>query len=87
MIFGILSGKCGACHRWVTNGLVCNNCNCCFHTNYASTGSNLIEENMPWDCVSFRYQKQARFQEERIRYLEQELKAAREEINFFESWK
>jgi hypothetical protein len=45
----------------------------------------LIEENMPWDCISCKYQKQARYQEERIRYLEQELKAAREEINFLKA--
>jgi septal ring factor EnvC (AmiA/AmiB activator) len=38
-------------------------------------------ENMPWDCISRKYQRQVRYQEDRIRYLEQELKAAREEIN------
>jgi hypothetical protein len=35
---------------------------------------------MPWDCMSCKYQYHARYQEGRIRYLEQELKAAREEI-------
>jgi hypothetical protein len=38
-------------------------------------------ENMPWDCISRKYQKQVRYQEERIRYVAQELKAARAEIN------
>jgi hypothetical protein len=42
----------------------------------------LIEENMPWDFISCKYQKQARCQEERIRYLEQELKAPKEERIF-----
>jgi hypothetical protein len=32
--------------------------------------------------MSCKYQKHARYQEGNIRYLEQELKAAREEINF-----
>jgi hypothetical protein len=40
---------------------------------------------MPWDYISCKYQKQASYQEEIIRYLEQELKAAREEINFFKA--
>jgi hypothetical protein len=45
----------------------------------------LIEENMPWDCISCKYQRQARYQKERIRYLEKELKAAREEINLLKA--
>jgi hypothetical protein len=36
---------------------------------------------MPWDFLSCKYQKHTRYQDRKIRYLEQELKAAREEIN------
>jgi hypothetical protein len=36
---------------------------------------------MPWDCISCKYQKHVKQQEWRIRYLEKELKAAREEIS------
>jgi hypothetical protein len=35
---------------------------------------------MQWDCTSYRYQKHAIQQDERIRHLEQELKAARHEV-------
>jgi hypothetical protein len=35
---------------------------------------------MPWNCMSYRYQKHAIQQDERIRHLEQELKAVRLEI-------
>jgi hypothetical protein len=35
---------------------------------------------MPWDGMFCKYQYHARYQEERTRYLEQKLKAAREEI-------
>jgi len=31
-----LSGKCGGRRRWVTNGWICDNCNCCFHINCAN---------------------------------------------------
>jgi len=36
---------------------------------------------MPWDLMSCKYQKHARYQAGRITYLEQELKVAGEEIN------
>jgi len=36
---------------------------------------------MPWDCMSCKYQKHIKYQEGRIRYLELELKAARNEVN------
>jgi hypothetical protein len=35
---------------------------------------------MPWYCVPCKYQRHAKQQEGRIRHLEEELKAAREEI-------
>jgi hypothetical protein len=71
-----LSGKCGACRRWVTNGLICNTCNCCFHINCTSTNPNMGE-----DCMSCKYQKHIKYQEGKIRYLELELKVARDEVN------
>jgi hypothetical protein len=40
---------------------------------------------MPWNCVSCKYQKHSRCEEEKIRYLEQELKAAKEEIHFLKA--
>ena len=80
-----LSGKCGACHRWVTNGLICNTCNCCFHINCTSTNPNMGEEGMPGDCRSCKYQKRIKYQEGRIRYLELELKAARDEVNLLKN--
>jgi hypothetical protein len=40
-----------------------------------------MEYSMPWDCMACKYKKHARYQEGVIRYLEQELKAARDEIN------
>ena len=70
-----------ACRRLVTNGLIYNNCNCCFHIYCANTGPSLIDNSMPWDLMSCKYQKHARYQEGRIRYLKQELKVAGEEIN------
>jgi hypothetical protein len=85
MVSRSLSEKCGACRMWVTNGMACNMCNCCFHINCASNSPTLIEKSMPWYCVSCKYQKHARCQEARIRYLEQELKAAKEEINFLKA--
>jgi hypothetical protein len=36
---------------------------------------------MAWNCISCKYQKHAKHQEGKIRHLEQELKAAREEIS------
>jgi len=36
---------------------------------------------MLWDCMSCKYQKHIKHQEGRIRYLELELRAARDEIN------
>jgi hypothetical protein len=39
------------------------------------------EDGMPWDCMSFKYQKYIKYQEGRIRYLEMELKVARYEVN------
>jgi hypothetical protein len=39
------------------------------------------KKSMPWDCMSCKHQKHVKYQEGRIRYLELELKAAREEIN------
>lgn len=85
MMSGSLSGKCGACRRWVTNGLICKTCNCCFHINCASISPSLTEKSMPWDCMTCNYQKRAKYQEERIRFLELELKAAREEIKFLKA--
>jgi hypothetical protein len=43
------------------------------------------EESMPWACMSCKHQKDAKYQEGRIRYLELELKAAREEVNLFKN--
>jgi len=40
---------------------------------------------MPWDSMSCKYQKHIKHQEERIRYLELELRAARDEINSMEN--
>jgi hypothetical protein len=40
---------------------------------------------MPWDCMSCKYQKSAKYQEGRIRFLAQELKAARQEIKFLKA--
>jgi hypothetical protein len=36
------------------------------------------EDGMPWDCRSCKYQKHIKYQEGRIRYLELELKVARD---------
>jgi general stress protein 26 len=36
---------------------------------------------MPWDCMSCKYQKHIKHQEEGIRYLELELKAATDEAD------
>ena len=49
------------------------------------TTSSLIEYSMPWACMAFKYKKHARYQEGRIRYLEQELQAASEEINYLKA--
>lgn len=40
---------------------------------------------MPWDCLSCKYQKHIKYQEGRIRYLELELKAARDEVNLLKN--
>jgi len=40
---------------------------------------------MPWACMAFKYKKHARYQEGRIRYLEQELQVASEEINYLKA--
>ena len=40
---------------------------------------------MPWACMAFKYKKHARYQEGTIRYLEQELQAASEEINYLKA--
>jgi hypothetical protein len=40
---------------------------------------------MPWDCMACKYKIHARYQERRIRYLENELKAASEEINYLKA--
>jgi hypothetical protein len=40
---------------------------------------------MPWDLMPCKYQKHARCQDGRIRYLEQELKVKGEEINFLKA--
>jgi hypothetical protein len=40
---------------------------------------------MPWDCISCKYQKCIKYQEGRIRFLEQELKAAKEEMKFLKA--
>jgi hypothetical protein len=76
------SGKCGACCRWVTNGVICNNCDCCFHINCANSSPSLLENSMQWSC---KYQKHAKHQEERIRHLERELRSARAEIKFLKT--
>jgi hypothetical protein len=55
-------------------------CNCFFHTNCANNSSSFTDNTKPWDFMSCRYQKHARHQEKRARYLEQELESAREEI-------
>ena len=49
--------------------------------NCTSTNPNMYEEGVPWDCMSCKYQKHIKYQEGRIRYLELELKAARDEID------
>ena len=82
-----LSGKCGACRRWVTNGLICNSCNCCFHINCTSTNLNMGEDGIPWDCMPCKYQKHIKYQEGRIRYLELELKVARDEVKLLKKQK
>ena len=76
-----LYGQYGACCRWLTNGLICDKCNCCFHINCTNVSPSLIEKSMPWYCISCKYQNHARYQNGRSRYLKQELKAAWEEIN------
>ena len=40
---------------------------------------------MPWDCMSCKYQKIVKYQEGRIRYLELELQAVREEVNLLKN--
>jgi predicted RNase H-like nuclease (RuvC/YqgF family) len=35
---------------------------------------------MPWYCITCKYQKHVKQQEERVRHLERELRAARKEI-------
>jgi hypothetical protein len=45
----------------------------------------MSEESMPWDCMSCKYQKHIKYQEGRIRYLELELKAARDEVNLLKN--
>jgi hypothetical protein len=77
---GSLAGKCGACHRWVKNGLIYKSCDSCFHVNCDSTSHSLIDKSMPWNYTSCRYQKHAIQQDERIRHLEEELKGAKLEI-------
>ena len=80
-----ISGKCVACRRWVTNGVICNNCDCCFHINYANSSPSLLENSMQWNCITCKYQKHAKHQEQRIRHLEQELRSAKTEIKFLKT--
>jgi len=40
---------------------------------------------MPWDCMSCKYQKHVKHQEGRIRYLELELKAAKDETDLLKN--
>lgn len=40
---------------------------------------------MPWDCMSCKYQKHVKHQEGRIRYLELELKAAKDETDILKN--
>ena len=42
-------------------------------------------EGMPSDCMPCKYQKHIKYQEGRIRYLEMELKAARDEVNLLKN--
>ena len=53
---------------------------CCLHIKCANTSPCMIENSIQWDCMTCNYQKNARYQEGRIRYLEQELLASRENI-------
>ena len=40
---------------------------------------------MPWNCMSCKYQKHIKYQKGRIRYLELELKMARDEVNLLKN--
>ena len=40
---------------------------------------------MPWNCMSCKYQKHIKYQKGRIRYLELELKVARDEVNLLKN--
>lgn len=75
-----LSNKCGACRRWVTNGLSCTECGFCFHINCASASHRVADGSRPWYWEPCKHQSHSKKQDERIRHLEQELEAAREEI-------
>ena len=40
---------------------------------------------MPWDCMSCKYQKHIKYQKGKIRYLDLELKANRDEVNMLKN--
>jgi hypothetical protein len=45
----------------------------------------MSEESMPWDYMSCKYQKHIKYQAGKIRYLELELKATRDEVNMLKN--
>jgi len=45
------------------------------------------EDGIPWDCMPCKYQKHIKYQEGRIRYLELELKVARDEVKLLKKQK
>jgi hypothetical protein len=75
-----LSIMCGAYCSIVTNVIICTDCGYCFHLNCASTSPSAPDRSMLQYCIQCKYQKHVKQQERRIRHLEKELKAIREEI-------
>jgi hypothetical protein len=68
-----LSSKCGTCHRWVTNGLICTGCCNCFQPQCTRQVHAMV-------LYPIKYQKHVKQWEVRMRNLERKLKAAKEKI-------
>lgn len=76
-----LSGNCRSCRRIVVKGLVCNNCNFCFHWKCIDIDPDNFVDKGSWECSDCIYDRKMRDQLERIRALELELDEAKCEIN------
>lgn len=74
-----LSSKCGAYHRWVTNGLICTDW-LLFPLKTGKRQPQCTRQECAMVLYPIKYQKHVKQQEVIIMNLERELKAAREEI-------